>query len=206
MDTTKPTPPAPNSSASTSPLRFATEDAWTATVMADFDRFLQDHAAAEKKASGMALSMIAHYPDRRELVDVMSELAVEELTHYREVIKWLHARGLQLSADEKDPYVLAVREHIRSGRDNYLLDRLLTAGVIEARGCERFGLVAAALPQGKLQRFYQSITSSEARHFDTFVALAGTYFPHDTVNQRLDELLDAEAAIVQALPLRAALH
>ena len=47
--------------------------------MDDFDRFLLDHAAAEKKASGMALSMVSHYPDRTRLVAAMTDLAVEEM-------------------------------------------------------------------------------------------------------------------------------
>jgi len=33
-------------------LRFTTPKSWTEPVLADFDRFLQDHAAAEKKAPG----------------------------------------------------------------------------------------------------------------------------------------------------------
>ncbi|MEY3006572.1 MAG: hypothetical protein RI942_914, partial [Pseudomonadota bacterium] len=70
-----------------SPLRQATSRDWIDTVMADFDTFLLDHAAAEKKASGMAISMLSHYPDKVELVSTMADLAVEELTHYREVVK-----------------------------------------------------------------------------------------------------------------------
>jgi len=188
------------------PLRFVTPDAWANAVLDDFDTFLQDHAAAEKKASGMAISMISHYPDRRELVEVMTDLAIEELTHYREVIKWLHARGSQLGADIKDPYILAMRDTIRKGRDVYLLDRLITGGIIEARGAERFGLVAQALPDGQLKKFYQAITNSEKRHYNTFVDLAYLYFDRDTVEKRVDELLDIEAAICRALPIRAALH
>ena len=80
------------------------------------------------------------------LVAAMAELAVEELTHYREVVKWIHRRGLLTAADRKDHYVLALRDAIRSGSEAYLLDRLLTASIIEARGAERFALVAAALP------------------------------------------------------------
>lgn len=188
------------------PLRFDTPAEWTNAVTANFDSFLQDHAAAEKKASGMALSMIAHYPDRRELVDAMSELAVEELVHYREVIKWLHQRKLQLAADVKDPYVLAMRDQIRSGADLYFIDRLVTSAIIEARGCERFGLVAEALDEGPLKTFYQSITRSEARHYDLFIDLARLYFNNDEVDQRLDELLDAEAQITASLPIGPILH
>ena len=91
------------------PLRYTTPPAWTQAVLDDFDTFLQDHAAAEKKASGMAISMLSHYPDRVELVAAMADLAVEEMTHYREVVKWIHRRGGITTADTKDPYVVAFR-------------------------------------------------------------------------------------------------
>ncbi|QIB66307.1 tRNA-(ms[2]io[6]A)-hydroxylase [Kineobactrum salinum] len=191
---------------SNSPLRYATPAAWTDVVLADFDSFLQDHAAAEKKASGMAISMLCHYPDRIELVSAMADLAVEELTHYREVVKWIHQRGGLTAADQKDPYVLAFRESIRRGKEAYLLDRLLTASIIEARGAERFALVAEALPPSPLQRFYQSIARSEERHYSLFLELAGLYFSADDIDQRWSQLLDREAQIVAALPLRPALH
>ena len=189
-----------------SPLLYVTPAAWTDAVMADFDAFLQDHATAEKKASGMAISMLSHYPDRQELVAAMAELAVEELTHYREVVKWIHRRGLTTTADKKDPYVLRFRASIRQGRDAYLMDRLLTASVIEARGAERFALVAAALEPGPLKKFYQSIARSEERHFELFLHLAKTCLDRRDVEQRWRELLEVEAGIVAALPIRPALH
>jgi tRNA 2-(methylsulfanyl)-N6-isopentenyladenosine37 hydroxylase len=191
---------------SNSPLRYTTPPAWTDAVMADFGGFLLDHATAEKKASGMAISMLSHYPDRIELVTAMADLAIEELTHYREVLKWIHQRGLTIAPDHKDSYVVKFRESIRQGREVYLLDRLLTASIIEARGAERFALVAAALPPGFLKKFYQSIARSEERHFELFLELAHKYIDSDTIKQRWHELLDIEAAIVAELPIRAALH
>ncbi|TQV86309.1 tRNA-(ms[2]io[6]A)-hydroxylase [Exilibacterium tricleocarpae] len=187
-------------------LRFHTPDDWTQIVMEHFDRFLVDHAAAEKKASGMAISMLSHYPDRPELVRTMADLAVEEMNHFREVIKLMLARGLQPTPDEKDPYVNQLRKAMRKGSDPYLLDRLLVGGVIEARGCERFGLVAEALEPGPLRDFYAAITTSESRHREVFVDLAKCYFDTDAVTGRLHQLLDIEAEIVSRLPLRAALH
>lgn len=189
-----------------SPLRYATPAAWTDAVLADFDSFLQDHAAAEKKASGMAMSMVSHYPDRFDLVAAMADLAIEELTHYREVVKWLHKRGLSTAADRKDPYVLGFRESLRQGSDTYLLDRLLIASIIEARGAERFALVAAALDESALKKFYQSIARSEERHYLLFLELAGKYLPQRDIEARWDELLDIEAGLVTNLPIRAALH
>lgn len=187
-------------------LRYATASTWTQAVLADFDCFLQDHAAAEKKASGMAVSMLSHYPDRIELVRTMTDLAIEEMQHFREVVKLIYARGGTLGDDQKDEYINRFRKAFRRGTDLYFLDRLLVAGIIEARGCERFGLVAKALPAGELQQFYDAIARSEARHHELFIELAEQYFNAAQVQSRLDQLLDFEADIVAQLPLRAALH
>ncbi|MDX1696361.1 MAG: tRNA-(ms[2]io[6]A)-hydroxylase [Ketobacteraceae bacterium] len=187
-------------------LKFATPAGWVDTVMADFDRFLLDHASCEKKASAMAMTLISHYPDRPELVQAMTELAVEELVHFKEVVKHIMARNLTLGADEKDPYVTRLLKAQRKGSDKYFLDRLLIASVVEARGHERFGLVAEALEPGPLKQFYKAITTSEGRHLDLFENLAAIYFPRDEVDTRLHQLLDIEAAIVAGLPFRPALH
>ena len=189
-----------------SPLRYNTPSAWTEAILSNFDSFLLDHATAEKKASGMAISMLSHYPDRTELVSAMADLAIEELTHYREVLKWIHQRGLVTGPDHKDPYVVEFRKSIRQGREVYLMDRLLTASIIEARGAERFALVAAALEPGPLKKFYLSIARSEERHFELFLGLAKKYLESDAIEQRWTELLDIEAALVAGLPVRAALH
>lgn len=187
-------------------LCYATPVAWTQAVLADFDSFLNDHAAAEKKASGMALSMALHYNDRPDIVAAMADLAVEELDHFRAVVRLLHQRGLQLARDRKDPYVNALRAAVRSGREQYFLDRLLLGAVVEARGCERFGLIAEALSAGELKTFYAAIAASEARHQGLFEHLARAHFPARAVDARLSEWLDIEAGIIAAQPVRAALH
>lgn len=187
-------------------LRYATPSAWTDTVLENFDHFLNDHAAAEKKASGMAMSMALHYPDKPDLVAAMLDLAIEELMHFREIVNIMARRGLQLQKDEKDPYINALNQLARKGSNHYFLDRLILGSVIEARGAERFGLIADALPQGELKDLYIAITRSEDRHRDQFLEFARRYFAEDRVNKRLEEILIAEAAIVQDLPLRAALH
>lgn len=187
-------------------LLFTTPAQWTETVLADFDTFLQDHAAAEKKAAGMAISMASHYPDKPDLVEAMAELAVEEMSHYREVVKLIHQRGGRTAADERDAYVNHLRKHLRKGSEAYFLDRLLLGGVIEARGAERFGLIAEAAATGPIKKFYTSITRSEERHRSLFTDLAAKYFPETEVLRRLQEWLALEADIAAALPIRAALH
>ncbi|HAD09920.1 MAG TPA: tRNA-(ms[2]io[6]A)-hydroxylase [Porticoccaceae bacterium] len=187
-------------------LRYTTPNAWAETVLTDMDAFLLDHAGAEKKASGMAMSMALHYADKPDIVEAMIDLSIEELDHFREVVKLMTARGLCLQKDARDAYVNKLRQQLRNGRDHYFLDRLLVGGIIEARGAERFGLVADALPPGSLKDFYRDITRSEDRHRDLFVNLAANYFDQDEIAQRVDQLLDFEADLARSLPHRPALH
>lgn len=183
-----------------------TPSGWLETVLADFDSFLKDHASCEKKASGMALNMASHYPDRPSLLMAMADLAVEELSHYREVLKLLASRGSQPGPDSKDRYIRALNDLIRRGPEHFLLDRLLVAAIVERRGCERFGLIADSHPEAAVQRFYRAITSSEDRHWQLFVDLAVEHCPGAGIEARLDDLIAAEAQLMANQPLRAALH
>lgn len=187
-------------------LRFKTSPDWVTKVLENFDEFLIDHAAAEKKASGMAMSMALHYRDKDRLVKEMIDLSIEELQHFRECVRLLHERGLRLQPDEKDLYVNSMRSYQRQGQDVGLLDRLIVAGIVEARGCERFALVEAGLEPGEMRTFYAAISASEEKHQALFTDLALHYFPSDHVSDRLDELLDLEASLVAELPIVAALH
>ena len=187
-------------------LRSPTPAAWTERVMADFDAFLLDHAACERKASAAALGLVAHYPDRAELVRACVAVAREELEHFERVWELLHERGLVLGPDRPHPYVARLSREFRQGSDAYFLDRLLATALTEARGCERFGLVAAALPDGRLRDFYRELARTEVRHHELYLDLARTYFDAAAVAVRLDELLAAEARIVGELPARAAIY
>ena len=187
-------------------LKIPTSARWVEGVLQDFDSFLLDHAACERKASGTAMNLVSHYPDRRELVAAMIELAQEELSHFARVYERIAERGLTLGPDTKDPYVGRLSREFRQGGGAYFLDRLLIGGIVEARGCERFGIVAEALPQGSMKDFYRDIASSEARHRGLFLRLARVYFPENEITSRLNELLDVEARIIAELPLRPAVH
>lgn len=187
-------------------LRETSSVAWLETVMADFDSFLKDHASCEKKASGMAMSMISHYPDKPELITGMLNLAVEELSHFRDVMRLILDRDLEPAADARDEYVNSLHRAMDQGKDAYLLDRLLIASIVEARGAERFTMIAEALPKGKLKNFYSAISDSEARHYQLFLSLAEQYFPEEKISPRLEALLNIEADIIRRLPLKPALH
>jgi len=187
-------------------LKAPTPPAWTAAVLADLDAFLLDHAANERKASSSAMALVVHYPDRPELVERCIALAVEELQHFGLVQARIAERGLVLGPDTRNAYLLRLRKEFRAGSQPYFLDRLLTAGIVEARGCERFGLVAAALPDGPLKDFYRELARSEVRHQEMYIDLARLYFAADVVALRLEDLLGVEARVVAEMPIRATLY
>ena len=187
-------------------LRARTSSSWTEAVLGDFDAFLLDHAACERKASATALTFVAHYPDRTELVRQCIDVAREELEHFQRVWEFLTERGLVLGPDTRNPYIARLGRLFRQGSEPYFLDRLLVASLVEARGCERFGLVAAALPPGPLADFYRELARTEVRHHELFLELARQYFSQAEVDARLEELLEAEARVVAELPVRAAMY
>jgi len=187
-------------------LLVPSSELWLNAVLSNFDTFLNDHAGNEKKASAMAMSMVSHYPDRRLLVAEMIDLAIEELGHFRQVVALLNERQLQLTPDEQDPYINQLRKYTRAGTADYFLDRLLLASVVEARGKERFELLAAALHEETDVRFYRQLAKSETKHYQLFLRLANHYFPAQQVADRLQDWLETEASILQALTIRPALH
>lgn len=187
-------------------LKYKTSMDWVSTVIDSFDSFLLDHAACERKASAMAMSMVAHYPDKKLLLDSMMDLAIEELQHFRAVVKLIINKNLVLLPDIKDNYINQLRKRLRPKPEDYFMDRLILAGIIEARGYERFSLIAKYHPDVQMQEFYESIACSEDRHQDLFIDLAKHYFDHIVVSQRQEELLIIEAEIVSKLPIKALLH
>jgi tRNA-(ms[2]io[6]A)-hydroxylase len=188
-------------------LRVATPKAWLDVVFSDFDAFLVDHALCERKASAMGLMLVAKYFDRTKIMEPLIAFAREELEHFHIMYRIVEARGLMLVSDEKDVYVNALRRLSRSGGDELFLDRLIVPGIVEARGCERLQMVAAALEPGtELASTYMELARAESRHHGLFFRLARHYFTEDVVQSRADFLLRAEADLVQSLPFRAAVH
>jgi tRNA-(ms[2]io[6]A)-hydroxylase len=182
-----------------------TSAGWLEAVRSHLDLFLLDHAACERKASAHAMTLASHYRDKDQLVSAMVDLACEELGHFRTVYERIVQRGGRLGPDSKDPYVGRMSELVRRGPEVYLLDRLLIAGVIEARGAERFRILAHGLSDD-LCDFYADFARSEERHADLFMGLAKAYFPAEVVDTRTRELFHAESEVISSLPLRPALH
>lgn len=191
----------------TLPLQSSTDLAWTQVVLSNFDYFLQDHASCERKAAALAMSFVTKYPDRKAMIEPMVSLAREELEHFAQVFRVLQARGIELGEkDEKDLYVNAILSELRHGRDERFLDRLMMSALIEARGHERFGLLASVLVDEKLKKFYEDLSKREAGHYKIFVNIAKIYFRPSQVEEALTRLAALEARALAQVPWRPALH
>ena len=188
-------------------LRTSTSPEWLKVVLDNFDEFLIDHAACERKASATGMSFVVRYPDKPHLLQPMIEFAMEELEHFHRVFLQMSKRGLQLGADYPDEYVKGLRKWGRRGGEAGLIDSLLVAGVVEARGCERLKLVADALPEtDDLKKMYMDLARAESRHHAFFFRLARHYAGEEEARARSSELLDLEAELVAQLPFEPRVH
>ena len=189
------------------PLVKESDPRWIETVISDFNSFLQDHANCERKASAFAMSLVAKYPDRVEILPELIDTALEEMEHFKEVYDVMKTRGVLLRHEiSEDQYIKKLLQQIRSGREERFMDRLLLGSIIESRGAERFRLVYEALEESELKKFYHKLWASEAKHGDIFVKMALKYFNEDSVFKRLNELNEKEGEIISSLPFTAALH
>jgi len=155
-----------------------------------------DHAHCEKKAAGVAMNLLFSYVDRVELARAMTEIVSEELEHFRLVLDVLERRGIPFRKLTPSSYGPRLHELIRKDEPARGVDRLLVAGLIEARSCERFAVLADHVADEELATFYRSLFESEARHHATYVRLACDFQPEASVKQRLHELAAAEAEIL----------
>ena len=150
----------------------------------------------------MAMSFVAKYPNRVEIIPELIEIGIEELEHFQEVYQLMEKRGVQLpDRMGQDPYVTALVSHCRTGRDERFLDRLVIASIVETRGAERFKLIAEGLEDRELGDFYKHFWTSEAKHGHVFVKMARHYFDWDEIQKRLVFFAEKEGEILQSLPI-----
>ncbi|PQO46032.1 tRNA-(ms[2]io[6]A)-hydroxylase [Blastopirellula marina] len=178
-------------------LKSESPQRWLDQVEQHTDLVLIDHAHCEKKAAGTALNLIFAYVEDEELCREMTSIVNEELEHFHMVLDLLKKRGIPFRRLKPSSYGNKLHELIRNQEPQRAVDRLLIAGLIEARSCERFGLLRKHLPDTELRDFYDSLFESEARHHAVYVRLAKHYAPEEVVMERLDELAAAEAAILE---------
>lgn len=178
-------------------LQSASGARWLAQVDAHLDLVLIDHAHCEKKAASAAMNLLFSYVDHTDLARAMTEIVEEELEHFRMVLDLLDRRGIQFCKLSPSSYGPRLHELVRRDEPGRAVDRLLVAGLIEARSCERFSLLGEHVTDPELRDFYRGLFESEARHHSTYVRLAMEFAPEEEVRKRLGELAAAEAVIVE---------
>jgi len=181
-------------------LAVSTHPAWARSALAHLDELLLDHAHLEKKAAGTAVTLLFRYPERRVLQEPLARLAREELAHFEEVLAHLDRRGVPFRPQRAGPYAGRLHAAVRREEPGRLLDTLLVAALIEARSCERLGLLADVLPgvDDALARLYRGLLAAEARHHGEYVGLALALFPEAEVRARLAALAAHEAEALAA--------
>ena len=177
-------------------LQSASDARWLAQVDAHLDEILIDHAHCEKKAAGVAMNLLFSYVDQVPLARAMTEIVNEELAHFHLVLDLLERRGIRFRKLSPSSYGQRLHAIVRKEEPARAVDRLLVAGLIEARSCERFAVLRDHVADAELQEFYGSLFESEARHHATYVRLACDVAPEETVRERLHWLAAEEAAII----------
>lgn len=179
------------------PLRSKTPLAWGNAVLADPIALLIDHAFLERKAANNALELLTKWPGNwiPGWVETLSGVARDESAHLAQVVRLLTRRGGKLERVHKNPYANALRQFVRKGDNGEVLDRLFVSALIEARSCERFGILAE-VADDELAKFYKALYSSELGHYKVFLKLAAKIAGRTNADARWEEMLIAEAEIL----------
>jgi tRNA-(ms[2]io[6]A)-hydroxylase len=177
-------------------LHSPTPERWLHQVRAGIEDLLLDHAHCEKKAAGVAMNLLCTYVEHEELCRAMADIVQEELDHFRQVLDLLVRRGIRFRRLPASHYAGRLHALVHKEEPLRAVDRLLIAALIEARSCERFGLLRDQLADAELASFFGSLFESEARHHSTYVRLAKLFAPADVVQQRLQQLAEEEARLI----------
>lgn len=189
-------------------LKLSTDPRWVNIVESNLEEILTDHAFCEQKAASNAIKLIVLYPELSDLVTEMSAIAQEEMEHFGQVHALILARGGVLGRERKDDYVNELMAFMMKGgdRQQFLMERLLFAAMIEARSCERFRVLSTNLKDEKLAKFYHELMVSEANHYTTFIKLAKKYADPALVDKRWKEWLDYEAEVMTRYGTKETIH
>lgn len=177
-------------------LKSATTTQWVQQVRENLEEVLIDHAHCEKKAARTAMNLLCAYDTHVDLCREMTLIIAEELEHFEQVCALLNRRSITFRRQQPADYGKELNKLVRSDEPERAVDRLLVAGLIEARSCERFAVLRDHLEDQELTVFYGSLFESEARHHTTYLKLARGFASPESVAQRLDELASDEQSIL----------
>lgn len=189
-------------------LQFETETSWAEIAKDNLQQILTDHAFLEQKAASNAVSIIINYSEETELVKEMSNIAIEEMQHFKMVHLLMVKRGMVLGREQKNDYAIRLQKFFPKTKDRTeaLIQRLLVAALIEARSCERFKVFSENMEDEELKKFYKNLMISEANHYTTFLQFARTYQDKEIVDKKWKALLAFEAEMMKERGTLAKIH
>jgi tRNA 2-(methylsulfanyl)-N6-isopentenyladenosine37 hydroxylase len=191
-------------------LGYRTPDSWAESALQDPLLLLSDHVYLERKAASNALELLNRWPEPAypdNWVVTLSAIARDETAHLYSVARLLAQRGGRLERLHRNPYANDLRQLVRKGSGTQeLLDRLLIAALIEARSCERFEVLSRCCQDSELAQFYRGLWSSELGHYRVFLRLAADIMTRQEVETRWQQMVEAEARIIQNQPPSPRMH
>lgn len=189
-------------------LKLLTDPRWANIAESNLEEILTDHAWCEQKAASNAIFLITNNSEHLEFVQVMAEIAVEEMQHFKMVTDVIAQRGYTLGRERRDDYVGQLMKFCRKdgSRNTSFIDRLLFAAMIEARSCERFRVLSKNIKDQELAKFYHELMVSEATHYTTFLNFARKYAEDVNVEKRWAEWLEFEGELIQSYGKTGAVH
>lgn len=188
-------------------LRLLTDPRWANIAEGNLEEILTDHAWCEQKATTNAITLITMLPEYPGIITELLKIAQEELEHFQMVHEIIKKRGYTFGRERKDDYVGQLYKFIVQGsREDYIVDRLLFAAMIEARSCERFRVLTENIKDEELKVFYKELMISEAGHYTTFISFARQLGNVEKVNTRWEEWLDYEAQIIKSYGKKETIH
>lgn len=188
-------------------LKLLTDPRWANIAEGNLEEILTDHAWCEQKATTNAITIITMVPEHPEIITELLKIAQEELEHFQMVHEIIKKRGYAFGRERKDDYVGQLFKFIVQGsREDYIVDRLLFAAMIEARSCERFKVLTENIKDEELKVFYKELMISEAGHYTTFIGFARELGGVEKVNNRWEEWLEYEAEIIKSYGKKESIH
>jgi tRNA-(ms[2]io[6]A)-hydroxylase len=173
-----------------------TPKAWLNNAVGNEALLLVDHAHCEKKAASTGLNLIYRYPEKTDLLQMLSQLVREEMLHFEQVIEIIEKRGYRFDHLKASSYAASLIQFVKKNDPERLVDNLIIGAIIEARSCERFYALANYVDD-ELAQYYRYLLKSECRHFEDYLHLAKQYARED-ISERLRFFLEKEKELILA--------
>tara|TARA_Y100000766_G_C18784642_1_gene545037 strand:- start:321 stop:893 length:573 start_codon:yes stop_codon:yes gene_type:complete len=177
-------------------LRAKPPESWLVKVMDNLDGVLVDHAHLERKAAQSALKL-QRYNELSQDLNELTNIAIEELEHFKLVLKLLEKRKKAFGKAISSPWIFGMMKAVRKGLNEQVIDHLICAAMIEARSCEKFQILSIALKTVDkcLSEFYGNLVESEGNHYASYLLMAKKIDESET-QKRLDFFLDLDAELI----------